>query len=51
MTVEFARMRVAKMRNDLAYSNQDLNKSLGLINKNNGYDYAVNACANWMEIK
>ena len=51
MTVEFARMRVAKIRKDLAYSNQGLNKRLGLINENNENDSAVNACANWTKIK
>ena len=33
MTVEFARMRIAKIRNDLAYSTNGLNNKLGLISK------------------
>ena len=52
MTVEFARMRIAKIRNDLAYSTNGLNNKLGLISKKEEEDsLTVNGCVNWLEIK
>ena len=40
MLVEFARTRIAKIRNEMSYSNEEL-KKLGLNNKENNYE-AVN---------
>ena len=52
MTVEFARMRIAKIRNDLAYSTNGLNNKLGLISKKEEEDsLTVNGCVNWLELK
>ena len=51
MTVEFARMRIAKIRNDLAYSTNGLNNKLGLISKKEEDSLIINGCVNWLEIK
>ena len=49
MTVEFARNRVAKIRSDR--SRQDLNNQLGLINEKENNNLAIDACANWLNIR
>ena len=46
MTVEFARNRVIKMRND--YSKNDLNNKLGFINKENR---VADIYASWTEVR
>ena len=46
MTVEFARNRVIKMRND--YSKNDLNNKLGFINKENR---VTDIYASWIEVR
>ena len=50
MTAEFAIMRIAKIRNDLSYSRQDLNSKLGLKEKEEITTY-TSAYASWLEIK
>ena len=51
MTVEIAKMRIVKMRNDLSYSRNGLNNQLGLINEKENNDLAIDACANWLNIR
>jgi hypothetical protein len=47
MTVEFARMRIAKIRNEMCYSNKVLNKK-----GNNIKDNSMEAnYPNWFEIR
>ena len=50
MTVEFARARIAKIRNDLSYSRHDLNNELGLKNEKEENIISANTCANWLKI-
>lgn len=51
MTVEIAKMRIVKMRNDLSYSRNGLNNQLGLINEKENNNLAIDACANWLNIR
>ena len=51
MAVEFAMMRIAKIRNDLSYSKKDLNNKLGLINEKGGFDSTTNEAICWLETK
>ena len=51
MTVEIARNRIAKIRNDLSYSRHDLNNKLGLNNEKEESANAMCTGANWLQIK
>ena len=51
MAVEFSRMRIAKIRNDIGYSRKNLNNRLGLINEKGGYDSTTNEAICWLETK
>jgi len=47
MAVEFAKMRIAKIRNDLSYSNKNLKNILGIKNKEDSQT-SVNETQNWL---
>ena len=46
MAVEFAKMRIAKIRNDLSYSNKNLKNILGINNKEDS-QASISDLQNW----